>query len=158
MSFSREPYGLQGAVILNKFSVQRSNSVNSYVLSEIFVFLSKKICHTKTIPTASSETGDLFTEAPLVYGSFWERVGAFFIDVIILLIPNYIVQYALGDGLGNVLSLVMDWLYYAILESGAGQATIGKKALGLKVVTTGGQPISFGQATGRYFGKILFPL
>ena len=104
---------------------------------------------------APSETADLFAEAPLVYGGFWERFGAAFIDGLILIIPNYILLYIAGDGWGNVLSFVMSWLYYAYLESGTTQATVGKKAMGLKVVTTEGQPISFGQATGRYFGKIL---
>ncbi|HEX7906081.1 MAG TPA: RDD family protein [Chitinophagaceae bacterium] len=104
--------------------------------------------------TAPVET-DLFTEAPLVYGGFWERFGAAFLDGLILLIPNYIVIIFAGEGLGNVLSLVMNWLYYAISESSSTQATLGKKALGLKVITTDGQQISFGQATGRYFGKIL---
>jgi uncharacterized RDD family membrane protein YckC len=107
---------------------------------------------------APSETADLFTEAPLVYGGFWERFGAAFIDGLILIIPNYLLIYIAGDGLGNVLSLVMSWLYYAYMESGTTQATIGKKALGLKVTTTEGQPISFAQATGRYFGKILSTL
>ena len=107
---------------------------------------------------APSETADLFTEAPLVYGGFWERFGAAFIDGLILILPGYLLIYIAGDGLGNVLSLVMNWLYYASLESGATQATVGKKALGLKVVTTDGQPISFAQATGRYFGKILSTL
>ena len=49
----------------------------------------------------------------------------------------------------------MSWLYYVFLESGMAQATLGKGAMGLKVITTDGQRISFGQASGRYFGKIL---
>jgi len=107
---------------------------------------------------APSETGDLFTEAPLVYGGFWERFGAAFLDGLLLIIPNYLLIYIAGDGWGNVLSLVMSWLYYASLESGTNQATLGKQAMGLKVVTMEGQPISFGQATGRYFSKILSAL
>jgi uncharacterized RDD family membrane protein YckC len=47
----------------------------------------------------------------------------------------------------------MGWLYSALQESGPAQATIGKKALGLKVATLSGDRISFGQATGRFFGK-----
>ena len=102
-----------------------------------------------------SETADLFTEAPIVYGGFWERFGAAFLDGLILIIPNYLVLFLAGDIIGNVLSLVMSWLYYAFLESGMAQATLGKRAMGLKVITTDGQKISFGQASGRYFGKIL---
>jgi uncharacterized RDD family membrane protein YckC len=106
----------------------------------------------------ASETSDLFTEIPLVYGGFWERFGAAFLDGLILIIPNFLFLYIAGDGFGNILSLVLSWLYYASLESGTAQATFGKRAMGLKVVTSGGHRISFGQATGRYFGKILSAL
>jgi uncharacterized RDD family membrane protein YckC len=41
------------------------------------------------------------------------------------------------------------------MESSPKSATLGKMALGLMVLDTDGYPISFGQATGRYFGKIL---
>ena len=34
-------------------------------------------------------------------------------------------------------------------------ATIGKKAMRIKVTDLAGNRISFGQATGRHFGKIL---
>lgn len=40
-------------------------------------------------------------------------------------------------------------------ESGPNQATLGKKALGLKVTGLNGERISFGQATGRFFGQFL---
>ena len=101
---------------------------------------------------------DLFTSEPLVYAGFWERFGATFIDGIILLIPNLLFTTLIGPGMGDVLSVITAWLYSAILESGSGQATLGKKALGLKVVNVEGQQISFGQATGRHFGKIVSAL
>ena len=41
----------------------------------------------------------------------------------------------------------------ALLESGAKQATLGKRAMGIKVTDVNGNRISFGQATGRHFGK-----
>jgi uncharacterized RDD family membrane protein YckC len=47
------------------------------------------------------------------------------------------------------------WLYYAFSESSDWQATPGKKMLGLRVTNLELQPISFGRATGRYFGKFL---
>jgi uncharacterized RDD family membrane protein YckC len=106
----------------------------------------------QTYPENSS---DLFLEEPLIYAGFWERFGAVFIDTLILLIPGFIIQYTMSESLGTVFSLVLNWLYYALLESGTTQATIGKKALGLKVTDMAGQRITFGQATGRYFGKIL---
>lgn len=54
-----------------------------------------------------------------------------------------------------VLGVVIEWLYYALLESSAWQATIGKKTLGLEVTDLAGRRISFARATGRYFGKFI---
>ena len=102
--------------------------------------------------------GDLFTEEPAVYAGFWERFGAAFIDGLILAIPNFLFTYYMDNFTGSLLSLAIGWLYFALQESGANQATIGKKALGLKVTTMDGGRISFGQATGRHFGKILSSL
>ena len=52
-------------------------------------------------------------------------------------------------------SIILQWLYYALMESSRKQATLGKMALGLKVTDMYGNRITFGRATGRYFGKIL---
>jgi uncharacterized RDD family membrane protein YckC len=53
---------------------------------------------------------------------------------------------------------VLNWLYYALLESSTWQATLGKKALGLEVTDVEGRRISFGRATGRFFAKIISAL
>ncbi len=50
---------------------------------------------------------------------------------------------------------VIAWLYYALQESGPHQATFGKRVMGIKVTDMEGVRISFGQATGRYFSKII---
>ncbi len=55
--------------------------------------------------------------------------------------------------LSLVFSLLVNWLYFALLESSKQQATLGKMALGLKVTNLSEQPIGFGQATWRYFAK-----
>jgi uncharacterized RDD family membrane protein YckC len=52
-------------------------------------------------------------------------------------------------------SLVVTWLYHALMESSEWQATLGKKALGLVVTDLAGQRVSFGRATGRHFAKIV---
>jgi uncharacterized RDD family membrane protein YckC len=51
--------------------------------------------------------------------------------------------------------MVIAWLYFAKLESGPMQATYGKRALGLRVTSLSGERIGFGQASGRFFGKLL---
>lgn len=102
-----------------------------------------------------NQTTDLFLEEPVIYASFWQRFGAAIIDAIVLSVINVLLVFVVSSIMANVLSLVSGWLYYALQESGASQATIGKKALELKVTTLNGERISFGQASARYFGKIL---
>ncbi len=47
------------------------------------------------------------------------------------------------------------WLYFALMESSSKQGTLGKMALSIVVTDLNGNRITFGRATGRYFGKIL---
>jgi Predicted membrane protein/domain len=103
------------------------------------------------------ERQDLFTEPNLVYASFWQRFFAVFIDGIILLIPNYIFQIMFGRATLSyyTVGIITGWLYSALMESGSWQATIGKRSMRIKVVDLDGQRISFGQATGRHFGKFI---
>lgn len=79
--------------------------------------------------------------------------------------PQEKVNFVHEDGSPNIgfillelgimaMSITVTWLYYALLESSAGQATLGKRVLGLKVTTEAGERISFARASGRFFGKI----
>lgn len=54
-----------------------------------------------------------------------------------------------------LLSMVINWLYYALFESSKYGGTLGKLAVGIRVTNCKGERISFGQATGRYFAKII---
>ncbi len=108
---------------------------------------------------------DLLTEEFLpVYGGFWERFAAAIIDGIILYIPVALLQYSMGGPAQefsammlsqNIIAVSIQWIYFAIMESGNNQATFGKKALGLKVTDMQGERITFARATGRYFGKFV---
>jgi len=51
--------------------------------------------------------------------------------------------------------VVGGWLYFSLQESSAQQATLGKRAVGIKVTDLEGSRISFGRATARYFSKFL---
>ena len=53
----------------------------------------------------------------------------------------------------NILMLGAVWLYFALMESSSKQATLGKMMIGVIVTDTDGNRISFGRASGRYFGK-----
>jgi uncharacterized RDD family membrane protein YckC len=78
------------------------------------------------------------------HGGFWIRLGAGIIDGLLLSVPLVILESRLGPGI-RLLGLVT-WLYFPLLESSAGQATIGKLVCGLRVTDTYGRPISFGRA------------
>jgi uncharacterized RDD family membrane protein YckC/Tfp pilus assembly major pilin PilA len=101
-----------------------------------------------------------------VYGGFWRRVGASFIDSLILYAVMFVVILAMAIGeTGNeadsaaaglwavLASNVFAWLYSVLLESSSLQATLGKMAFGIRVTDFDGQRIGFGRATGRYFAK-----
>jgi uncharacterized RDD family membrane protein YckC len=55
-----------------------------------------------------------------------------------------------------VISFAVMCLYGALTESSEHQASLGKRAMGLKVTDLEGKRISFGQGLGRWFLKSLF--
>jgi uncharacterized RDD family membrane protein YckC len=57
--------------------------------------------------------------------------------------------------LGWFVFLILQWLYFAGMESSERQATFGKSVMSLRVTNAEGQRISFGHATGRFFAKIV---
>jgi len=118
------------------------------------------------------------------YAGFWPRFLAWLIDNVVLglgvgliLIPlifltglgGFIGEFHLKEDMNDAdifilvgflflvatASLVLTWLYHALMESSEWQATVGKKALGLVVTDMAGHRVSFGRATGRHFGKIV---
>jgi uncharacterized RDD family membrane protein YckC len=99
-----------------------------------------------------------------MYAGFWRRVAAFLLDGLLLGVVTVPLSLALGgddtaftprDSGASTISTVIAWLYYALMESSAKQATVGKMALGIMVTDLEGRRIGFGRATGRYFAKIL---
>jgi uncharacterized RDD family membrane protein YckC len=104
------------------------------------------------------------------YAGFWKRFVAVIIDGIVLNIATTILGFILGigyyvSGLGSagsgrsaalyVVSLVIWWLYYTLMESSSQQATLGKMALGIVVTDLDGRRIAFGKASIRHWSKIL---
>lgn len=102
---------------------------------------------------------------------FWRRFGAYFIDYIVGSIGGGIVGAVIGfiGGMagadenvlaicGGLAGLIVSWLYNALMESSATQGTLGKMALGIIVTDMNGDRITFGKATGRFFGKIISSL
>jgi uncharacterized RDD family membrane protein YckC len=110
------------------------------------------------------------------YAGFWRRVCAGCIDValevVVALLLSLIVDlglHAIGGSMGIAresmeyvtgitfiaLLTVGAWLYCAISESSRYRATLGKRLLGLQVVTPSGEQLTFGQASVRHFMKFL---
>lgn len=111
------------------------------------------------------------------YAGFWQRFGAWVIDLIILMIPSMIVMYALGGmeayrhllerlqagtdmseafrdyaaatETSSLASLLITFLYYTFFEASKWQATPGKLALRLRVTNLQGQRISIGRSAAR---------
>ena len=99
-------------------------------------------------------------DANTEYGGFWIRVGAYVVDIMVLLIPSLLINVLLkmsgfSEGVVLVYQVLLSWVYSSVLHSSSWQATIGKKALGMKVINYSGERISFGRATGRYFASFL---
>lgn len=84
-----------------------------------------------------ASSGDENPDANVYLGSIGMLLGAYLLFIVVV--------------------FVGEWLYFALMESKKG-ATLGKMALGIKVTDLSGHTISFGRATGRYFGKILSSL
>lgn len=109
------------------------------------------------------------------YAGFWIRTGAYLIDSILLTFVMLVILFVMGGaiglasdpggpsdaaaGVGVVIMYLLifggQWLYFALMESSEKQATLGKMAVGIIVTDEHGGRLSFGRATGRYFGKIL---
>lgn len=124
--------------------------------------------------TAGSSGGAQSANAD--YAGFWKRVVASIIDSVLLVIGSVVcggmagaafglvvgisggdiklIEVA-GAAMGAILGLFLNWLYFTLFESSSKQATPGKMAIGILVTDLQGNPISFGQANGRYWGKIV---
>ena len=79
----------------------------------------------------------------VVYASFGERLIARLIDWLIVFLPSLF------------LPLIFPWLYFALQEGDARGATVGKRAMGIRVLSEDGRSIGFGTATGRFFAHFI---
>lgn len=111
-----------------------------------------------------------------LYAGFWRRFLALFIDSLILsLVPsvvfsnspfkfssdepfmvfNMIPLYYSFNLFGGIASFILNLIYYAALESSKYQATLGKMAMGIKVIDTDGNRLTSQKAIVRYVCKII---
>ncbi|MBM3621256.1 MAG: RDD family protein [Alphaproteobacteria bacterium] len=131
-------------------------------------------------PYPPQQYGAPYAAAPAAqFGGFWVRFVAYFLDGLIVGIPMWILiavfaggtvaslggtsteqeQVAAAAAVGGIIFLIFIvafvgvWLYEALMTSSERGATLGKRALGLRVVKSDGTRLSFGRATGRFFAK-----
>lgn len=128
-----------------------------------------------------SVTSNAFSPAPSKdsaetrHAGFWYRVLAALIDTILCQVVVFIIAFivalgvtlpmaetstgseleAIGGGVGFLVGIVIQWLWFTIPESSNWQGSPGKKLLGLKVTDEQGRRIGFGRANARYWSKIL---
>ncbi len=120
------------------------------------------------IPATERPTAAALPRIAGEYASFWRRLGAHFIDGLILGGLSAAIGFVLGPaaarvgaGTGSVVMLAFQALlvlvpivYFTLSWSRSG-ATPGKAALGIRVVGVGNTPVTRVQAVVRYFGYIL---
>ena len=104
----------------------------------------------------------------LEYVSVGRRFFALLIDGILLLVVNGLIGLIFHAGMTNVngvigynssgpgaaLQIIIPIVYYIVMEATMG-ATIGKLALGMRVVKLDGSPISWGEALVRNLLRII---
>ena len=109
----------------------------------------------------------------LNYAGFWVRLGARMVDGFIMNIVNYGVGFLVGlvaesasagadpesaELVVAITALIAGFMgllipmFYEIYFLGKYGATPGKMASGIKVVRSDGSPLTYGRATGRFFG------
>ena len=141
-----------------------------FAQSEMVRFGDKLVCasckptYVQMLAMGMGNTGNLR------YAGFWIRFGAKFIDGIILWVVNFATTMATtfliasnsSPQMGVVAAIMNIFIqvgvgiaYNVYFLSGKYQATPGKMACGLKVVTADGDKISAGRAVGRYFAEML---
>ena len=103
----------------------------------------------------------------LNFAGFWIRFGAVFLDGIGLAIFNFLSSLLLvailgqGNTTATILTLVLQYavaISYETYFIGRYGATLGKMACGIQVVRPDGGRVTYGQAFGRYFAKVLSAL
>jgi uncharacterized RDD family membrane protein YckC len=87
---------------------------------------------------------------------FWQRFFAALIDGILLAIVNFIIGRIVSHGGYYALSTIIDWAYFTALEGSERGASVGKMALGIRVLDfeRGGR-LGYGRALIRTVAKIL---
>jgi len=111
----------------------------------------------------------------VVYAGFWKRFAAWFIDSIVVGLASVVIAVPIGliaallpgndveslldssafDALGQVISWVVSAWYFGWMYASSHQASLGKMAVGIKVVRGNGEALSFWRGFWRTFAQFL---
>lgn len=118
----------------------------------------------ETQPLAAQPAGEsAVAQTQIKYAGFWIRWVANFIDGLVLIIPNIIAGLiikfvnfgAVQSVLTSISGLLVSWVYF-ILMTNKYQATLGKKAVGIKVLSDKSENLTLGQVILREtIGKLI---
>jgi uncharacterized RDD family membrane protein YckC len=98
------------------------------------------------------------------YAGFWRRFAAYAIDYVLVLLGGIVLGAVViragivedgTQGRFTLWLLVGYFLYCTLLESSPWQATVGKRALGIKVTSRRGERIGYARAAARFGAKLL---
>jgi uncharacterized RDD family membrane protein YckC len=110
----------------------------------------------------ATQQSDPFGKAPPIGGpsgpraGFWQRFGAMALDALVIVFAYVPLAAAFGSDVGSDLGLVFSIAYFTLLEGGATGQTLGKRALGIRVIDLArGGPIGPGRAFIRLLGRIV---
>jgi uncharacterized RDD family membrane protein YckC len=95
-------------------------------------------------------TESIFPVRVVTYANVWERVGAFIIDALIVLLFSVIVSHSIPLPYCWIFTA---WIYEATQISGYYQATIGQRTMGIKVSNMYGGRLDLTRASMRHFSK-----
>jgi uncharacterized RDD family membrane protein YckC len=145
-----------------------------FPVSEVIRYGNVWVCaNCKPVFVQKLREGVTVSSGPLEFAGFWTRFAAYFVDSIITGILGAIVGGVIGAVMGAagamkggaagiiavqltamIVSLGIRAAYFIYFIGKDGQ-TPGKKMCKIKVVNPDGTQVSYGKATGRFFGYIL---
>ena len=88
--------------------------------------------------------------------SFGRRFLALLLDSVLLGVIGAILGLLVGDVAGQGLNVLIGAVYFIGLEGSPSGQTLGKRALGIRVLDFGaGGPVGYGRAVIRYVGRFV---
>lgn len=141
----------------------------TFLIDEMIEYEGVKVC-SSCKPVFFQKVKEGGHHGAMVYGGFWIRFAAKFIDGIILGAISMIFTTVAGFSASNAQDAVSPFqgvlfflqiaipIAYATFFIGKYAATPGKMICGLKIVTADGDRVSYGRAVGRHFSEFISSL